>query len=67
MELTSEKSCCSAGNNQVDEQATLYLSLPLFRLVSGNVFTKTGWGPWLRGVLGPAGVINFTPLSALSF
>ena len=21
MELTSEKSCCSAGNNQVDEQA----------------------------------------------
>ena len=48
---------------------TLYLSLPLFRLVSGNlgrwvwahtlrvykVFTKTGWGPWLRGdsALGP--------------
>ena len=48
---------------------TLYLSLPLFRLVSGNlgrsvwahtlrvykVFTKTGQGPWLRGdsALGP--------------
>ena len=41
----------------------LFLSFPLFRLVSGNlgrwvwarilrvykVFTKTGWGPWLRG------------------
>ena len=55
---------------------------PLFRLVSGNlgrwvwactlrlykVFTKTGRGPWLRGdCLGPAGVINCTPLSALSF
>ena len=29
-------------------------------------FTKTGRGPWLRGVvncLGPAGVINCTPLS----
>ena len=59
---------------------TLYLSF-LFRLVSGNlgrwvwahtlkvynVFTKTGWGPWLRGdCLGPAGIINCTPLSALS-
>ena len=42
---------------------TLYLSFPLFRLVSGNlgrwvwahtlrvskVFIKTSWGPWLRG------------------
>ena len=55
---------------------------PLFRLVSGNlgrwvwartlrvykVFTKTGPGPWVRGdCLGPTGVINCTPLSALSF
>ena len=48
---------------------TLYLSFPLFRLVSGNlgqqvcagtlrvykIFTKTGRGPWLRGdsALGP--------------
>ena len=33
-----------------------------------KVFTKTGRGPWLRGdsALGP-GVINCTPLSALSF
>ena len=33
-----------------------------------KVFTKTGGGPWLRGdCLGPAGIINCTPLSALSF
>ena len=32
-----------------------------------KVFTKTGQGPWLRGdCLGPAGVINCTPPSALS-
>ena len=60
----------------------LLFVFPLFRLVSGNlgrwvwahtlrvykVFTKTGRGPWVRGgCLGPAGVINCTPLSALSF
>ena len=41
----------------------MYLSLPSFRLVPGNlgrwvwawtlsvyeIFTETGWGPWLRG------------------
>ena len=33
-----------------------------------KVFTKVGQGPWLRGdCLGPAGVINCTPLSAWSF
>ena len=33
-----------------------------------KVFRKTGQGLWLRGdCLGPAGVINCTPLSALSF
>ena len=61
---------------------TLIVSFSLFRLVSGNlwkwvwactlrvykVFTKTGQGPWLRGgCLGPAGVINRTTRSALSF
>ena len=62
---------------------TLIVSLfYLSRLVSRNlgrwvwastlrvykVFTKTGRGPWLRGdCLGPTGVINCTPLSALSF
>ena len=59
----------------------LDLSFPLFRLVSGNlgrwvwahtprvykVFTKTGRGPKRRLCLGPAGVINCFPLSALSF
>ena len=45
----------------MNHRLTLYLSFPLFRLVSGNlgrevwartlykVFTKTGRGPWLRG------------------
>ena len=66
----------------MNHRLTLIVSFPLFRLVSGNlgrwvwahtlrvykVFTKTGWGPWLRGdCLGPTGVINCTPLSALSF
>ena len=61
---------------------TLILPFSLSRLVSRNlrrwvwasilrvykVFTKTGRGPWLRRLcLGPAGVINCTPLSALSF
>ena len=34
-----------------------------------KVFTKVGWGPWLKRkvCLGPAGVINCTPLSTLSF
>ena len=33
-----------------------------------KVFTKVDQGPWLRGdCLGPNGVINCTPLSALSF
>ena len=33
-----------------------------------KVFTKTGWGPWLRGdCLGSVGITNCTPLSALSF
>ena len=34
-----------------------------------KVVTKTGWGLWLKGklCLGPAGVINCTPLSAASF
>ena len=34
-----------------------------------KVFTKNGQGPWLRedSALGPPGVINCTPLSALSF
>ena len=60
----------------------MYL-FPLFRLVSGNlgrwvwahtlrvykVFTKTGWGSLAkrRLCLGPASVINYTPLSASSF
>ena len=59
---------------------TLYLSFPLFRLVSGNlgrwvwarilrvykVSRETGQGPWLRGdYLGSAGVITGTLLSAL--
>ena len=61
----------------------LYLSLTLSRLGLRNlgmgawghtlkvykVFTKIGRGPWLRRklCLGPAGVINCTPLSTLSF
>ena len=34
-----------------------------------KVFTKAGWGPWLNRklCLGPASVINCTPLSTLSF
>ena len=34
-----------------------------------KVFTKAGWGPWLnrKPCLGPASVINCTPLSTLSF
>ena len=34
-----------------------------------KAFTTASQGLWLRGdsVLGPTGVINFTPLSALSF
>ena len=33
-----------------------------------KVFTKVGQGPWLRRLCcGPTGVINCTPLSALSF
>ena len=32
------------------------------------LFTKVGQGPWLRRLChGPTGVINCTPLSALSF
>ena len=60
----------------------LYLSFPLFRLVSGNlgtavwactlmvykVFTKTSQVPWLRGdCIGLLCVINCTLLSVLSF
>ena len=58
-----------------------FLSFTLSRLVSRNlgrwvwahtlkvynVFAKTSRGPWLRGdCLGPAGVINCIPVSALS-
>ena len=61
----------------------LYLSLTFSRLGLRNlgmwawartlkvykVFTKVGWGPWLNRklCLGPAGVINCTPRSTLSF
>ena len=57
------------GLRGMNHGLTLYLSFPLFRLISGNlgrwvwahtlrvykVFTKTGWGLWLRGdtALGP--------------
>ena len=51
------------GLRHMNHRLTLYLSFPLFRLVSGNlgrwvwahtlrvykIFTKTGRGPWLRG------------------
>ena len=66
----------------MNHRLTLYLSFPLFRLLSGNlrrrvwactlrvykVFTKNSWGPWLRETLPwAAGVISCTPPSALSF
>ena len=71
------------GLRHMNHGLTLYLSLPLFRLVSGNlgrwvwaltlrvykVFTKTGWGSLAnrRLCLGPASIINCPSLSALSF
>ena len=65
----SSSSSSYPGLRHMNHGLTLYLSFPLFRLVSGNlgrwvlahtlkvckIFTKTGWGPWLRGdsALGP--------------
>ena len=45
MELTSEKSCCSAGNNQVDEQAGItqhrwQLSLPICQAPLSMEFSR---------------------------
>ena len=43
MELTSEKSCCSAGNNQVDEQATSEKNHP-----AGTIFYSVLFGSYTR-------------------
>ena len=74
MELTSEKSCCSAGNNQVDEQAGItqhrwqlsgdkyeqhgYL-LP--RLIFWNICSRSMTVPLRENELGVALVSGFSP------
>ena len=49
----------------------VYVRLKEFGVVvqtrTHGIFTNAGRGPWLRGdCLGPAGVVNCTPVSALS-
>ena len=36
MELTYEKSCCSAGNNQVDEQAGITQQVAIVKEMTGR-------------------------------